>query len=65
MMDRITLDTAICHGNPCIRGLRYPVELILELLSSDMTTEQILADTRTLNGRTSWPYLPSPRGSAR
>jgi uncharacterized protein (DUF433 family) len=43
-MDRITIDPAICHGKPCIRGLRYPVELILDLLSSGMTTEQVLAD---------------------
>ena len=32
-MDRITIGSAICHGKPCIRGLRYPVEHILELLS--------------------------------
>lgn len=31
--DRITLDPAICHGKPCIRGLPYPVENILELLA--------------------------------
>ncbi len=42
--DRITLDPAICHGKPCIRGLRYPVETILELLAGGMTTEEILAD---------------------
>ena len=34
----------ICHGKPCVRGLRYPVEFLLELLSGDMTNEQILAD---------------------
>ena len=33
----------ICHGQPCVRGLRYPVEFLLDLQSS-MTTEQILAD---------------------
>ena len=27
--DRITLDPSICHGKPCIRGLRYPVESVL------------------------------------
>ena len=48
MMNRITMDPAICHGKPCIRGLRYPVELILQLLSSGMTTEQILADYEDL-----------------
>ncbi|AUT00368.1 MULTISPECIES: DUF433 domain-containing protein [unclassified Nostoc] len=44
LLQRITLNPYICHGKPCIRGLRYPVEFILELLSSGMTTEQILAD---------------------
>lgn len=44
LLQRITVNPNICHGKPCIRGLRYPVEFILELLSSGMTTEQILAD---------------------
>src|ERR1035437_9710346 len=42
--ERITLDPAICHGKPCIRGLRYPVENLLELLAGGMSIEQILAD---------------------
>jgi uncharacterized protein (DUF433 family) len=41
---RITMDPEICHGKPCIRGLRYPVETILELLSSGMSVDEILAD---------------------
>lgn len=41
---RITHNPDICHGKPCIRGLRYPVEFILELLSSGMTTQEILED---------------------
>jgi len=45
---RITIDTNICHGKPVIRGLRYPVELILELLSSGMSTEEILHDYEDL-----------------
>jgi uncharacterized protein (DUF433 family) len=44
LLQRITLDSNICHGKPCVRGLRYPVEFILELLSSGMSTEDILAD---------------------
>ncbi len=40
--------TEICHGKPTIRGLRYPVETILELLSSGMTIEEILADYEDL-----------------
>ncbi len=48
LLQRITIDPNICHGKPCIRGLRYPVELILELLSSGMTTEEILEDYEDL-----------------
>lgn len=48
MTERITLDPAICHGKPCIRGLRYPVEMILELLNSGMSTAEILADYKDL-----------------
>ncbi|MCO5052962.1 MAG: DUF433 domain-containing protein [Verrucomicrobiae bacterium] len=44
LLSRITVDPNICHGKPCIRGLRYPVEFLLELLSGDMTEPQILAD---------------------
>lgn len=44
LLSRITIDPEICHGKPCIRGLRYPVEVILELLSSGMTTEEVLED---------------------
>ena len=46
--NRITIDPSICHGKPCIRGMRYPVEVILELLSSGMTVEDILADYEDL-----------------
>jgi uncharacterized protein (DUF433 family) len=48
LTERITIDTEICHGKPTIRGLRYPVEMILELLSSGMTTDEILADYEDL-----------------
>ena len=43
-LKRITVDPAICHGKPTVRGLRYPVSMILELLAGNMTPEQILAD---------------------
>jgi uncharacterized protein (DUF433 family) len=48
LLDRITIDPNICHGKPCIRGLRYPVEVLLELLSSGMTIDQVLADYQDL-----------------
>ena len=48
MSDRITIDPAVCHGKPCIRGLRYPVETVLEWLASGMTTDEILKDYEDL-----------------
>jgi uncharacterized protein (DUF433 family) len=48
LLQRITHDPDICHGKPCIRGLRYPVEFILELLSSGMSQLEILDDYEDL-----------------
>ena len=48
LLSRITLDPEINHGKPCIRGLRYPVETILDLLSSGMSFEDILEDYEDL-----------------
>ena len=48
LMKRITVSPDICHGKPCIRGLRYPVENILELLSAGMSTDEILSDYEDL-----------------
>lgn len=48
LLKRITLDPEICHGKPCIRNLRYPVEFILELLSAGMSNDEILADYEDL-----------------
>jgi uncharacterized protein (DUF433 family) len=48
LSERITIDPQICHGKPTVRGLRYTVETILELLSSGMAIEEILADYEDL-----------------
>ena len=48
LLSRITIDPAVCHGKPCIRSLRYPVEVLLELLSSGMTVDDVLADYEDL-----------------
>ena len=48
LLDRITIDPEICHGKPTIRGLRYPIEIILQLMGSGMTTDEILEDYEDL-----------------
>jgi len=44
MLDRITRKPDICHGKPTIRGLRYPVDSMLDLMASDMSIDEILQD---------------------
>ncbi len=43
-LERISSDPSVCHGQPTVRGLRYPVENLLELMASGMTIEQIIED---------------------
>ncbi|GAA2868968.1 DUF433 domain-containing protein [Pseudonocardia halophobica] len=43
-LDRITSDPAVCHGQPTVRGLRYTVESLLELLSAGMSIDEVLED---------------------
>lgn len=47
-LDRIVSDPSICHGQPVVRGLRYPVEFILDLLASGMSNTEILDDYAAL-----------------
>ncbi len=47
-LDRITIDAEICHGKPCIRNMRWPVEVIMDMLGSGMTADEILDDHREL-----------------
>ena len=48
LIDRITIDPEICHGKPCIRGMRWPVEAIIDMLGSGMTIDEILEDHKEL-----------------
>ena len=43
-INRITIAPEISHGKPCIRGMRWLVEAIIDMLSSGMTIEQIVED---------------------
>lgn len=43
-LERITIDPGICHGKPCIRGMRWPVEVVMDMLGSGMSIGEILED---------------------
>jgi len=47
-IDRITLDTAVMGGKPCIRGTRVTVSTLLGLMATGVSRERILA---------AYPYL--------
>jgi uncharacterized protein (DUF433 family) len=44
LLSRITIDPAICHGKPVIRGMRYPVESLLEYLAAGDSIDEVLAE---------------------
>lgn len=48
LIKRITINPDVCFGKPTIRNMRYPVEMILDLLSSGMTHQEILEDYQDL-----------------
>ena len=44
LLERITINPDIVHGKPAIRGMRWTVEMIIDLLSTGMSSEQIIED---------------------
>jgi uncharacterized protein (DUF433 family) len=48
LLARITIDPGVCHGAPCIRGLRIGVALVLGMLEAGMTEAEILAEHPSL-----------------
>jgi uncharacterized protein (DUF433 family) len=44
LLSRISVDPNICFGKPCIRGHRVWVSLILDLLASGMSVEEVMAE---------------------
>jgi uncharacterized protein (DUF433 family) len=44
LLSRITVDPDVCRGKPCVRGLRYPVETLLEYLAGGDSVENLLAE---------------------
>jgi uncharacterized protein (DUF433 family) len=44
LISRITINPEICHGKPTVRNMRWPVEVILDMLGSGMETSEILDD---------------------
>lgn len=48
IFERITVDPEIFGGKPCIRGMRFPVSKVLDLIAADVSRQEISDD---------YPYL--------
>lgn len=48
MLERISIDPKVCHGQACIKGTRIPVHQILHMLANGDTIEELLAEYPTL-----------------
>ncbi len=44
LLSRISIDPNMMHGKPIIRGMRWTVEMVLDLLSSGMSIQEIIED---------------------
>ena len=44
LLSRISINSNICFGKPCIQGHRIWVSLILDFLASGMTIAEVLED---------------------
>lgn len=42
LLERISIDSAVCHGQPCIRGTRVLVTVLLDALAGGMTPAEIV-----------------------
>ena len=44
LLDRICVDPSVMVGKPVVRGTRMPVYLVVQMLGSGISAEEILAD---------------------
>lgn len=44
----VSVDMAVCHGKPCIKGTRVMVSIILDNLADGLTAEEIIREYPTL-----------------
>ena len=44
LLSRISIDPNVCFGKPCVRGHRVWVSLVLDLLASGASAEEILKE---------------------
>lgn len=51
LMERISVDPQVCHGQPCIKGTRIMVYLVLDLLEAGLDPDKIIQEYYPQLGR--------------
>ncbi len=44
LLERISIDPHVCFGKPCVRGHRIWVSLVLDLLASGLSVEEVVQE---------------------
>jgi len=48
--DYISVDPNVCHGQPCMKGTRILVSVVLDNLAAGLTVDQIIQSYPSLSG---------------
>ena len=48
LLERVTIDAEVCHGQPCIRGTRVLVTVLLDALAAGMSNDEIVGHYPTI-----------------
>ncbi|MHB1445816.1 MAG: DUF433 domain-containing protein [Acidimicrobiales bacterium] len=51
LLEHISIDPEICHGQPCVRGTRVMVTVVLDSLAAGMSEAEILDEYPTLTAQ--------------
>jgi len=51
LLEHLSIDPEICHGQPCVRGTRVMVTVVLDSLAAGMSEAEILDEYPTLTAQ--------------
>ncbi len=49
MLERISIDPQVCHGQACVKGTRVPVHQVVSMLANGDRIEDLLTDYPSLD----------------
>jgi len=49
LLDRISIDPGICHGQACVKGTRIPVHQVVRMLANGDSVDDLMAEYPSLS----------------